>query len=150
MFLVHEARGSGSGARCQGSCHTQWAAYPGEGCLISRMWAGNVTHGAVFSGSGGWPGIVFRAPSSPVVTACGSVRQKVLRQGAPRKMLQDQALGEPLCQGLSEAPVQGGDGRPVYGNPILSPRIPLYPGCDSLASLCAVRAPCWRLFIAHQ
>lgn len=67
MFLVHEARGSGSGARCQGSCHTQWAAYPGESCLISRMWAGNVTHGAVFSGSRGWPGVAFKAPSSPAV-----------------------------------------------------------------------------------
>lgn len=123
-------------SRARGPWVWKWGALPGElphavGSVPRRKLSDLQDVGwerdtrCCFPWEWGWPGIVFNAPSSPAAAVRGgSVGQKVLCQGAPRRRLQDQALGEPPGQGLSEAPVPDGDGVPVYGNPILSPRTP--------------------------
>ena len=57
--------------------------------------------------------------------------------------------GRLLVEG-SGAPVQGGDDRPVGGNPILSPRTPLLPGPAGWLVFLLFGSNAWCLFIARQ
>ena len=100
------ARGTwvcGSGACCQGSRHTQWAAHPGGSWLVSRVWAGNVQQAGCFlcAWGGWWPG-VFTAALPPAVTVLDSVGQKDLCQVPPGECPGIKCWGNPLSGGVCD------------------------------------------------
>lgn len=130
-FLIHEVRGSvevgqvARGAATRGGQCTQE-----EAGLCPRCGLGV---------GGGW-GIVFMALLSPAVTVCGSVGRKDLLPRCAQVNAPESGTGEPSCQGVCESPVQSDDTRPVYGNPIFSPRSLLLPGHGRSAGPHTVRA----------
>lgn len=133
----------GYGACCQGICCVHWSERLGESCPVSRLQAGNVKHGdpvlwewRATQGSSSW---LHRLQQQ---LCMGVLAGSTFLPRCPQVDAQESGTGGTSLPGVSEAPVQGSYGKPVCGEPILSPGTPFPPGHDRLDGPQTVRVQC--------
>lgn len=129
----------------------KWGALPGEpphtvgntpGRKLAgvRVWAGNVTHGGWFLWEWGAAGHCLHSPIVASGDCVGVLARRTFAK-VPRRMLQNQAVGEPPVKGWPRHLCRVVMGDPFVGTPFSAAERPC-PGRGRLAGPGAVRAQC--------